>query len=112
MRNLLHLAIAALLTVSFVAWQSGDVRAGEGYGKQKVVYHINSYGAKGQQAALRNIELRARVEPELTQRLSDLERFLPLVHPPLFALVFGWVGLRRARAGGGPTGPSVIGAVV
>ncbi len=26
------------------------------YGKQKVVYHINSYGAKGQQAALRNIQ--------------------------------------------------------
>lgn len=26
------------------------------YGKQKVVYHINSYGAKGQTAALRNIQ--------------------------------------------------------
>ena len=26
------------------------------YGKQKVVYHVNSYGAKGQEAALRNIQ--------------------------------------------------------
>jgi len=26
------------------------------YGKQKVVYHINTYGAKGQTAALRNIQ--------------------------------------------------------
>ena len=26
------------------------------YGKQKVVYHVNSYGAKGQTAALRNIQ--------------------------------------------------------
>ena len=56
MRNLLHLAIAALLTVSFVAWQSGDVRAGEGYGKQKVVYHINYDDPKAQAGALGNIQ--------------------------------------------------------
>jgi hypothetical protein len=56
MRNLLDLAIAALLTVSFVAWQSGDVRAGEGYGKQKVVYHINFDDPKAQAGALGNIQ--------------------------------------------------------
>ena len=56
MRNLLHLAIAALLTVSLVAWQSGDVRAGEGYGKQKVVYHINYDDPKAQAGALGNIQ--------------------------------------------------------
>ena len=50
------MAIAALLTVSLVAWQSGDVRAGEGYGKQKVVYHINYDDPKRQKGALRNIQ--------------------------------------------------------
>ena len=56
MRKLLHLAFAALLTCSIVAWQSGDVRAGEGYGKQKVVYHINYDDPKAQAGALRNIQ--------------------------------------------------------
>jgi intracellular sulfur oxidation DsrE/DsrF family protein len=56
MRKLLHLAVAALLTCGIITWQSGDVRAGEGYGKQKVVYHINYDDPKAQAGALRNIQ--------------------------------------------------------
>jgi len=41
--------------VSGMAGMSGETQTSR-YGKQKVVYHINSYGAAAQTAALRNVQ--------------------------------------------------------
>ena len=46
----------AILLVTGIALQSGNVYADNGYGKQKVVYHINYDDPKLQAGALRNIQ--------------------------------------------------------
>ena len=54
MKAITKLVIATLLVSSY--WVAGQVVAGEGYGKQKVVYHINYDNPKQQAGALRNIQ--------------------------------------------------------
>jgi intracellular sulfur oxidation DsrE/DsrF family protein len=49
------LLVAAVLTLG-VAMQSGAAHTDNGYGKQKVVYHINYDDPKKQAGALRNIQ--------------------------------------------------------
>ena len=54
MKSITKLLIATLLISSY--WMSGNAIAGEYYGKQKVVYHINYDDPKKQSGALRNIQ--------------------------------------------------------
>lgn len=54
MKTITKLVIATLLISSY--WMSGSTIAGEYYGKQKVVYHINYDDPKKQSGALRNIQ--------------------------------------------------------
>jgi len=54
MKAITKLVIATLLVSSY--WVAGQAVAGEGYGKQKVVYHINYDDPKKQTGALRNIQ--------------------------------------------------------
>jgi intracellular sulfur oxidation DsrE/DsrF family protein len=54
MQAITKLVIATLLVSSY--WVAGQAVAGEGYGKQKVVYHINYDDPKKQTGALRNIQ--------------------------------------------------------
>lgn len=54
MKTITKLVIATLLISSY--WMSGSTIAGEYYGKQKVVYHINYDDPKKQAGALRNIQ--------------------------------------------------------
>jgi intracellular sulfur oxidation DsrE/DsrF family protein len=54
MKAITKLVIATLLVSSY--WVAGQAVAGEGYGKQKVVYHINYDHPKKQAGALRNIQ--------------------------------------------------------
>jgi hypothetical protein len=54
MKAITKLVIATLLVSSY--WVAGQAVAGEGYGKQKVVYHINYDNPKKQAGALRNIQ--------------------------------------------------------
>ena len=54
MKAITKLVIATLLVSSY--WVAGQAVAGEGYGKQKVVYHINYDHPKQQAGALRNIQ--------------------------------------------------------
>lgn len=54
MKTITKLVIATLLISSY--WMSGSAIAGEYYGKQKVVYHINYDDPKKQAGALRNIQ--------------------------------------------------------
>ena len=51
--------LSALALVALVAFPAGQEAAAEGYGKQKVVYHINYPGGEGDKAykgAMRNIQ--------------------------------------------------------
>jgi len=54
MKTITKLVIATLLVSSY--WMAGSTIAGEYYGKQKVVYHINYDDPKKQAGALRNIQ--------------------------------------------------------
>jgi len=54
MKKITKLFIATLLISSY--WMPGSSIAGEYYGKQKVVYHINYDDPKKQAGALRNIQ--------------------------------------------------------
>ena len=54
MKAFTKLVIATLLVSSY--WVAGQTMAAEGYGKQKVVYHINYDDPKMQAGALRNIQ--------------------------------------------------------
>ncbi len=54
MKTITKLVIAALMVSSY--WVAGNTIAGEYYGKQKVVYHINYDNPKQQAGALRNIQ--------------------------------------------------------
>ena len=54
MKTFTKLVIATLLISSY--WVAGNTMAGEYYGKQKVVYHINYDNPKAQAGALRNIQ--------------------------------------------------------
>ena len=54
MKTITKLVIATLLISGY--WMSGSTIAGEYYGKQKVVYHINYDDPKKQSGALRNIQ--------------------------------------------------------
>jgi hypothetical protein len=54
MKTITKLVITTLLISSY--WMSGSTIAGEYYGKQKVVYHINYDDPKKQSGALRNIQ--------------------------------------------------------
>jgi uncharacterized protein len=47
--------MAGMAGMTGMSGMSGESQASR-YGKQKVVYHINTYGAKDQTAALRNIQ--------------------------------------------------------
>ncbi len=53
MKTMMHLALAGL--IGLMAW-TGVATAGQGYTKQKVVYHINYDNPKQQAGALRNIQ--------------------------------------------------------
>ena len=53
MKKLIAMTIAALMTFGFTAT---NAMAASGYGKQKVVYHINYDNPKRQDGALRNIQ--------------------------------------------------------
>ncbi len=53
--RLASLAIAAVIACGLIALQPQDLKA-QGYGKQKVVYHINYDNPKAQAGALRNIQ--------------------------------------------------------
>ena len=48
--------ITAVLLITAMAVQTGNAYADNGYGKQKVVYHINYDDPKKQAGALRNIQ--------------------------------------------------------
>jgi intracellular sulfur oxidation DsrE/DsrF family protein len=52
MKKFIVISMAALMTMAFAS----TAMAKNGYGKQKVVYHINYDNAKRQLAALRNIQ--------------------------------------------------------
>jgi len=54
MKTIIKLVIATLFISSY--WFAGNTIAGEYYGKQKVVYHINYDNPKQQAGALRNIQ--------------------------------------------------------
>jgi intracellular sulfur oxidation DsrE/DsrF family protein len=54
MKTITKLVIGTLLLSSY--WMAGSAIAGEYYGKQKVVYHINYDNPKKQSGALRNIQ--------------------------------------------------------
>ena len=54
MKSLTRFILAAMLVASSLT--AGQVLADEGYGKQKVVYHINYDNPKQQAGALRNIQ--------------------------------------------------------
>ena len=54
MKTITKLVIGTLLLSSY--WMAGSTIAGEYYGKQKVVYHINYDNPKKQAGALRNIQ--------------------------------------------------------
>ena len=54
MQNMIKIFFAAIVGAGL--WASGAALAGEGYGKQKVVYHINYDNPKQQAGALRNIQ--------------------------------------------------------
>ena len=54
MKAITKLVIATLLVSSY--WVAGQAISAEGYGKQKVVYHINYDNPKQQAGALRNIQ--------------------------------------------------------
>jgi hypothetical protein len=54
MKTITKLVIATLFISSY--WFAGNTIAGEYYGKQKVVYHINYDNPKHQAGALRNIQ--------------------------------------------------------
>ena len=54
MNTLTKMVITAVLVSC--AWATGLMAAGDGYGKQKVVYHINYDNPKKQAGALRNIQ--------------------------------------------------------
>jgi len=54
MKTIIKLVLATLLISSY--WVTGNTIAGEYYGKQKVVYHINYDNPKQQAGALRNIQ--------------------------------------------------------
>jgi intracellular sulfur oxidation DsrE/DsrF family protein len=54
MKTITKLVIGTLLLSSY--WIAGSAIAGEYYGKQKVVYHINYDNPKKQSGALRNIQ--------------------------------------------------------
>ena len=54
MKTITKLVIATLFMSSY--WFAGNTIAGEYYGKQKVVYHINYDNPKQQAGALRNIQ--------------------------------------------------------
>ena len=54
MNRFTKLGMAILLVSAY--WMSGSAIAGEYYGKQKVVYHINYDNPKKQAGALRNIQ--------------------------------------------------------
>jgi intracellular sulfur oxidation DsrE/DsrF family protein len=54
MKSLTKIILTALVVSS--VWATGLVVAGDGYGKQKVVYHINYDDPKKQAGALRNIQ--------------------------------------------------------
>lgn len=59
MKHLIALFSVIALTFSTLAISAPDAHASEGYGKQKVVYHINYVGGdkdKKYQGALRNIQ--------------------------------------------------------
>lgn len=59
MKNLMTLVAAALLAAASIFQGAGEAGAKEGYGKQKVVYHINYNGGEGDKkyrGALRNIQ--------------------------------------------------------
>ena len=49
-------AVCALLGVAFLTTGCQTADSGKGYGKQKVVYHINYDNPKKQKGALRNIQ--------------------------------------------------------
>ena len=54
--KLLSAMLIAMVLAVGAAIQSGDAYADNGYGKQKVVYHINYDNPKQQAGALRNIQ--------------------------------------------------------
>ena len=54
--DLVSMLVAAVLLITGVTLQSGEAYADNGYGKQKVVYHINYDDPKKQAGALRNIQ--------------------------------------------------------
>lgn len=54
--EILSALFIAVLLIAGSALQSGNVYADNGYGKQKVVYHINYDNPKQQAGALRNIQ--------------------------------------------------------
>jgi uncharacterized protein len=54
MKTITKLVMVTLLLSSY--WMAGNALAGEYYGKQKVVYHINYDNPKKQAGALRNIQ--------------------------------------------------------
>lgn len=54
--RLLSAMLMAIVLVTGAAIQSADAYADNGYGKQKVVYHINYDNPKKQAGALRNIQ--------------------------------------------------------
>lgn len=56
MRRLMYAMAAAAMATGLIFSQAGDSVAGEGYAKQKVVYHINCDNPKAQAGALRNIQ--------------------------------------------------------
>ena len=54
MKTIIKLVLATVMVASY--WMAGNTLAGEYYGKQKVVYHINYDNPKQQAGALRNIQ--------------------------------------------------------
>ena len=54
--SILNRTLSLLGVCMLAAVVSAPVFADAGYGKQKVVYHLNDYGAKKQVAALRNVQ--------------------------------------------------------
>ena len=56
MKFLKFLSASMLAGAVLLGFSSPSIADGHGYGKQKVVYHVNYYDAKRQTGALRNIQ--------------------------------------------------------
>ena len=108
--RVLSAILMAMVLALGAAIQSGDAYADNGYGKQKVVYHINYDDPKLQAGALRNIQNHINAVGKDNLEVRVVLHGNGLALRALMALAFAVdqhhrMQLRRIFDGGGPRGP-------